>query len=143
MRTTVCFFLAVVMAAALVRAQDKEKPVPKDSMRVYVPGCSKGMMFTAAPKTEDRAASVPSGTHLRMSGPKRVINEIKQQEGALIEITGIIRRGQFAQGGIPVGGGVRITPAPAGPPGAIGSPVAGQIMIDVEGWRKIPGECRG
>jgi len=112
-------------------------------VRVYVPGCSKGRIFTAGRKTEDRPASVPEGMHLRMNGPKRVMEEIKGHEGSMIEITGIIKRGQFAEGGIAVGGGVRIAPAPS-PSGGGGLPApgAGQIMIDVEGWRRIQGECR-
>ena len=136
----------LVVAAALCSAPlcaQEEKPVPKDSVRVYVPGCSKGRIFTAGRKTEDRPASVPEGMHLRMNGPKRVMEEIKGHEGSMIEITGIIKRGQFAEGGVAVAGGVRIAPAPS-PSGGGGLPApgAGQIMIDVEGWRRIQGECR-
>ena len=146
MKTTVCvpFLVAVLMsgAALLAQQQDKDKPVPKDSMRVYVPGCSKGMMFTAGPKSEDRPASVPEGMHLRMNGPKKVIEEIKKQEGSMIEITGLVRRGQFAESGVAVGGGVRISPAPSPSAGSLPAPGAGPVMIDVEGWRRVQGECR-
>jgi len=67
--------------------------------------------------------------------------EIKGQEGSAIEITGLIKRGQFAPDGMSVGGGVRIGPAPSSPGGGFGSPVGGQIMIDVEGWRGVRGSC--
>src|SRR5579862_3678934 len=100
MKTTVCVLAVAALMSAAVSAQQEEKPVPKDSMRVYVPGCSKGMMFTAGPKTEDRPASVPEGMHLRMNGPKKLMNEIKGHEGSMIEITGLIRRGQFAESGV-------------------------------------------
>ncbi len=81
--------------------------------------------------------------HLRMSGPKTLMNEIKAHEGSRIEITGLVKKGQFAQGGVGVGGGVRIG---GGPPVAGGGgmgPGSGvsQNMIDVEGWRQVPGDC--
>ena len=142
MKSIAGLVVAAALCSAPLCAQD-EKPVPKDSVRVYVPGCSKGRIFTAGRRTEDRPASVPEGMHLRMNGPKKVMEEIKGHEGAMIEITGLIKKGQFAESGIGVGGGVRITPGP-GPSAGVGvsSPGSGQIMIDVEGWRRIQGECR-
>src|SRR5262249_29992875 len=73
-------FLALVTAAVVVgvpmRAQEK-KPVPKDSIRVSIPGCSKGMVFTAGARTEDQpgGSGLPEGTHLRMNGPKKLLAE--------------------------------------------------------------------
>jgi len=142
MKTTVFFIVVAAMLSGAAGAQE-EKPVPKDSMRVFIPGCSKGLIFTAGPRTEDRSggSGVPVGMHLRMSGPKKLMAEIKGQEGSAIEITGLIKRGQFAPDGVSVGGGVRIGPAPSSPGGGFGSPVGGQIMIDVEGWRGVRGSC--
>src|SRR4249919_3177075 len=97
MKTTVFFIVVAAMLSGSVGAQE-EKPVPKDSMRVFIPGCSKGLIFTAGPRTEDRpgGSGVPEGMHLRMSGPKKLIAEIKGQEGSAIEITGLVKKGQFA-----------------------------------------------
>ena len=99
-------------------------------------------MFTAGPRTEDQPGSpVPEGTHLRMNGPKALMAEVKGQEGSKIEITGIMKKGQPGQG-VGIGGGARI--APGGSPsggGLMPGPGAGQIMIDVEGWRLVPGTC--
>jgi len=52
--------------------------VPKDSVRVFIPGCSKGYIFTAGRPTQDEPGSVdiPEGMHLRMNGrvtPDRVL----------------------------------------------------------------------
>jgi len=44
---------------------------------------------------------------------------------------------QYLPGGVAVGGGVRVSQGPSG--GALGSPVAGQLSIDVEGWRPTEG----
>ena|SRR5215203_626896 len=140
MKVIACLALAV-LTGGLAAAQE-EKPVPKGSSRVYVPGCSKGYVFTAGPRTEDRPGiAVPSGTHLRMAGKKELIEEIKAREGTRIEIAGLVKNGQLGEGGIRVAPGVRVQGAPS-PSGGLG-PGTGvsQVMIDVEGWRQIPGEC--
>jgi hypothetical protein len=134
----------VVTVAATAAVAQEEKPVPKDSARVAVEGCTKGVIFTAGPRTEEsqgRRLDIPEGMHLRMNGPKKLISEIKAHEGSMIEITGLIKKGQFRQDGVNIGGGVRVIPG--------GSPTASgprdisstQIMIDVEGWRPAAGNC--
>jgi hypothetical protein len=133
---------AVVLSIGL--AAQETKPVPKDSVRVFVPGCAKGAMFTAGRRTEDSpgGAAVPEGTRLRMSGPKKLMSEIKAQEGTRIEITGLVKRGQYEQSGVRLGSGVRISGGPTGSTGGLGpNPVVEQVVIDVEGWRKVLGDC--
>jgi hypothetical protein len=141
-KTAIALVIAALAAGSLT-AQE-QKPVPKDSVRVFVPGCSKGYVFTAGRRTEDQPGGsvVPEGTHLRMNGPKATIAEIKGQEGSRIEITGLIKKGQIAQDGVAVGGGVRISggPSPTGG-GLMPNPGVRQIVIDVEGWRRISGDC--
>jgi hypothetical protein len=140
--------ISVLLAATAILggplSAQETKPVPKNSVRVFVPGCSKGYVFTAGRRTEDSpgGSAVPEGMHLRMNGPKVMMAEIKAQEGSRIEITGLMKKGQFEPGGIGIGGGVRISP---GPPqsggGSMPSPGVSQAMIDVEGWRLVPGDC--
>ena len=131
---------AVALLSGRLVAQE-QKPVPKDSVRVSIPGCTKGYIFTAGPRTVDEpgSVSVPVGMHFRMNAPKKLIAEIKVQEGSMIEITGIMKRGQYEPDGFGLGGGVRVSPGPTG--GSLGSPVAGQVGIDVEGWRPLAGRC--
>lgn len=135
--SSICAIALVVVNAALA-AQEK-KPVPKDSVRVSIPGCTKGYVFTAGRRTIDEpgSVSVPEGTHFRMNGPKKLIGEIRTQEGKMIEITGITLKGQYLPGGVALGGGIRVSPGSG--PGA--SAVGGQLSIDVEGWRPIDGYC--
>lgn len=141
-KLVVVLTLAVVPFGLALGAQER-KPVPKDSVRVLVPGCTKGYVFTAAQPNEEHpgSTSIPAGTHLRMNGPKALIKEIKAHEGSMIEITGLIKRGQFDPNGLRVGG---VTIRPAEPPtgGGFPSPVANQIVIDVEGWHPVVGSCR-
>jgi hypothetical protein len=135
----------VFVVAALLNGTpggQETKPVPKDSVRVFVPGCAKGRMFTAGARNEEHAGGspIPEGMRLRMSGPKKLMAEIKGQEGLVIEITGLMKKGQPGQG-IALGRGVRITGGSSPYGGGLPGPGGGQIMIDVEGWRRLPGQC--
>lgn len=142
MRTAVFIVAVAVLSGSLV-AQE-QKPVPKGSVRVSIPGCTKGYIFTAGRRTADEpgSVSVPEGMHFRMNGPKKLIAEIKAQEGSMIEIIGVTKKGQFKPDGVGIGGGVRVAPGPGfGGGGMPGSPVGGQLSIDVEGWRPVEGSC--
>jgi hypothetical protein len=143
MRTTAIVVIVVAALAGLSAAQET-KPVPKDSARMVIPGCTKGYIFTAARRTEDEPASadVPEGMHIRMNGPKKMMEEIKAHEGSMIEITGLMKKGQFKPGGVAIGGGVRIAPPPSSTGGGMsGSPNFSQMLIDVEGWRALDRNC--
>jgi len=142
MRTTIVIVAAVALVSGRLAAQER-KPVPKDSVRVSIPGCTRGYVFTAGRRTVDEpgSVSVPEGMHFRMNGPKKMIAEIKAQEGSMIEITGVTKKGQFKPDGVPIGGGVRVGPGPGFAGGRLGSPVASQLSIDVEGWRPVEGHC--
>jgi hypothetical protein len=142
MKTAVSVVATLVVLVVLTCAllAQETKPVPKDSMRVTIPGCSRGYAFVAGARTPDEpgSAEIPEGMRLRMNGSKKLMAEIKAREGSMIAITGLIRKGQRPEGvGI---GGVRIAPSPS-PGGIVGSPVASQIQIDVEGWRPAVGSC--
>ncbi len=141
MTTTAMITVAVTLLGGTLVAQET-KPVPKDSMRVLVPGCTRGYVFTAARRTQDQpgSADIPEGMHLRMNGPRKIMAEIKAHEGSMIEITGLMKKGQYKPDGVGIGGGVRIATGPAG--GGLGNPGAGQLQIDIEGWRPAAGVCR-
>lgn len=141
MKTTVIVAVAIAALASALAAQEK-KPVPKDSVRVSIPGCTKGYIFTAGRRTLDEpgSADVPEGMHFRMNGPKKMIAELKGHEGSMIEITGLIKKGQYGPGGVGIGGGVRVGPGPS-PTGGSLAPIGSQNQIDVEGWRQIAGDC--
>jgi hypothetical protein len=125
-------------------AQQESKPVPKDSVRVSVSGCSKGYIFTAGRRTIDEPTrgDIPEGLHMRMNGKKDMIKDIKAHEGSMIEITGLMKKGQYLEG-VNIGGGVRVMPGMSPSGGSMmNNPTAYQISIDVEGWRPVTGACR-
>jgi hypothetical protein len=110
-------------------------------MRVSIPGCTKGYVFTAGRRTVDEPGSsggIPEGMHIRMNGPKKMMAEIKAHEGSMISITGLMKKGQPRPDGVSIGGGVRVGPAAGN---GLGNPIANQALIDVEGWRPILGDC--
>src|SRR3977135_4682425 len=120
MRTTTVILAAVAVLGGRLVAQE-QKPVPKDSVRVSIPGCTKGYIFTAGRRTVDEpgSVSVPEGMHFRMNGPKSLIAEIKAHEGSMIEITGVTKRGQYKPDGVGIGGGVRVSPGPGSSGGSL------------------------
>ena len=140
MKATVLVVFMLGVSSIRPGAQET-KPVPKDSVRVSIPGCAKGYVFTAGRRTVDEPGNleIPEGMHLRMNGSKKVMSEINAHEGSPIEITGLMKKGQYGDG-VSVGAGVRITPGAAA--GGLGGPTAGQIQIDVESWRPVLGTCR-
>ena len=140
--TAVITIALAVLSGPLVAQQ--EKPVPKDSVRVSIPGCTKGSIFTAGRRTPDQPGSVDirEGMQLRMNGPKKLMAAIKAHEGSMVEITGLVRRGQHDPSGVGIGGGVRITQGPPPTGGSVSAaPIASQMLIDVEGWRTAVGDC--
>jgi len=141
-RTTgISTVIVAILVAASIAAQE-EKPVPKDSMRVSIAGCTKDYIFTVVRRTTDETRSnpVPAGTHFRMNGPRKMISEIRARQGSMIEITGLVLKGQYLDGGSS-GGRVRIGPGSAPTAGSSMSPTGSQNYIDVEGWRSIGDEC--
>jgi hypothetical protein len=143
MRTTAIIAVTVAVFSGRLTAQES-KPVPKDSVRVSVPGCTKGFIFTAARRTQDEPGSVdfPEGMHVRMNGPKKLMAEIKAHEGSMIAITGLMKKGQYKPDGVGIGGGVRVSPGPGPSGGSLpGNSNVNQILIDVEGWRPAVGTC--
>src|SRR3954453_13465068 len=109
MRTVAAVFIGIALSAAM--AAQETKPVPKDSVRVFVPGCTKGYMFTAGHRTTDEPGSLdtPEGIHLRTNGPKQMMQQIKAHEGSMIQITALMKKGQYKDG-VAIGGGVSISP---------------------------------
>jgi hypothetical protein len=147
MKTTACITAivtaAIVMLSGPLAAQETKR-VPKDSLRVTVPGCTRGYVFTAGPRTEDQVgrSDIPEGMHLRMTGPKKMMGEITAHEGQMIAITGLMKKGQNNSTGINVGGGVRITPGTGSAGGNRPAyTVANTNYIDVESWQTSVGNC--
>jgi hypothetical protein len=145
MRTA--FFVALFLAFALPRAAAQEKPLPKNEVRVQIPGCAYNRTFLSgtSPKGEPVGA-IKEGRRFKMNGSKELLADIKKQEPSMIEITGRIRRADLDDTrGVDVGGGVRVGGGrPQAPVGAgAGGPALGynEVIIDVESFRLLPDRC--
>lgn len=137
--------IAVALLGGSLAAQEP-RPVKKNEVRVSIPGCTKGYVFTVGPRTEDQPGTVDlrEGMHLRMTGPKKLIGELKAHEGSMVEITGTMKKGQPNPEGIGIGGGVRVTPGigPNGSGGTVSLMRGADVpIIDLEGWRPAIGTC--
>jgi hypothetical protein len=133
----------VVLSAGVALAQ--EKPVPKDSTRLTVPGCAYDRLFLVdiSPEHEMSRTDLKPGRRLRLSGPKKLLEEIKARQGDMVELTGLMRKSDLVEQGVGLAGGkVRIMPGRS-PVGATGGPDSGvtQAVIDVESWRLLNATC--
>jgi hypothetical protein len=140
--------LVLLLTVGITAAGQEEKPVPKDSVRVSIPGCSKGSAFvvTESPERERTSIEIRTGRRFRLTGKKDLLNEIKAREGYMIEVTGIIRRNDLeGPGGITLGGGrVRIGGSqPAAGSGSVTNraPESMNAILDVEGFRPLGEPC--
>jgi hypothetical protein len=139
--------LAVLAAGSLAAAQE-EKPVPKDSERIAIPGCARGRTFIVAEASEHEPvrSDVAPGRRFRLSGPKKVLDEIKAREGTMVEVTGLVRKASLqgpggvaiAGGRIRIGGGMPRDPIYADPRR---DPMYNEAVMDVESYRMLSDPC--
>ncbi len=142
----VLLLILAVIASSVLHAQ--EKKVPKDSSRVSIPGCANGRTFIVAeaPEHEPTRSDVDAGRRFRLSGPKKMLGDIKARQSSMIEVTGLVRTAQLSsQGGVSVAGG-RVRIGGGMPQNPIYSdprrdPLYNQVVIDVESWRQLPESC--
>ena len=95
--------IAAVLSSVLAGALAQERPVPKDSSRISIPGCAVGTKFIVgrAPSHEPVRSDIEPGRRFRLNGKKDVINDIKKQQGTMIEVTGLVRQSDLGgPGGI-------------------------------------------
>src|SRR4030095_12625309 len=73
----------LLLTIGIPLAAQEERPVPKDSARVSIPGCSKGSAFvvTESPEGERTSVEIKTGRRFRLTGKKDLLNEIKAREG--------------------------------------------------------------
>ena len=131
-----------VLVCATVHAQ--ERPVPSDSQRISLAGCSKNRTFIVGegPEHEPKQTVIAPGRRFRLEGPKEILNDIKLRDGRMIEVTGLIRKAVITPNGIGVAGG-RIQIGGSVPRSPVYDPARdpayNQAIIDVSSWRLIDG----
>jgi hypothetical protein len=133
---------------ALAGAQERD--VPKDSERVSMTGCTRGRTFIVTRRSEPEPvrSDVEPGRRFRLSASKKILEEIKKQEGSFIEVTGLVRTSRLnPPPGVRIGsaGGVQIGVGPVGRDPVASDPrrdpMYNEVVIDLESWRAIPEAC--
>lgn len=137
--------LAAAVMSLAVSAATQERPVPKDSSRLSIPGCAYDRLFIVdiGPEHEMPRSDMKPGRRLRLSGDKKILGEIKARQGDMVEITGLVRKSDLIEPGVELAGGrIRIMPgrSPVGSTAGRDSGVS-QAVIDVESWRLLNATC--
>lgn len=141
--TAAIIVLLIFLAPAAAAAQ--ERPVPNDSSRITIPGCAHDRAFIVAQPEghEISATGIAPGRRFRLSGPRRVLDDIRRREATMVEITGLVRKSDLAgPGGLRILGG-RVRIGGALPRDPVRDPMYNQIVIDVEGFQLLPDPCPG
>jgi hypothetical protein len=147
MRTIICIAAAALLASGGVLVAQDDDDTPGDSSLVTIRGCARGSTFTVGPRAEDQPGTldIEPGRRFRLTGQKKLTDEIKRNERSVIEVTGLIRKSDVAPRGIPVFGG-RVRIGGARPQDPISDPARDpaytQPILDVRSWRLLEGECR-
>jgi hypothetical protein len=144
MRVTLALLTCVI--AAPLAGQERE--VPKDSVRLSIPGCVEGRTFIVMrrDRPEPVDVEVEPGRRFRMNGKKDMLKDMQSQRATMIQVTGLVRRSQVAERGVSVAGGrVRVgggqPQAPMGGGGVGQSAYYNEAILDVESWRSLPDSC--
>jgi hypothetical protein len=135
--------IAAAVSCVVGAAIAQERPVPKDSARISIPGCATGTRFIVGrlASTEVVRADIAPGRRFRLNGPRQLMADIKKQQGMMIEVTGLVRQADLAP---PTGvnvGGVRVSPGQQ--PGSSARANAGTLdpVMDVESFRPLAEAC--
>ena len=138
---TLAVALLMLLASDAVAAQ--ERPVPNDSSRITIPGCARDRAFVVGQPDghEIGASGIRPGRRFRLSGPRRVLDDIRKREATMVEITGLVRKSDMAgPGGLRMFGG-RVRIGGALPRDPVRDPMYNQVVIDVEGFQLLPDLC--
>ena len=136
--------IAMALMLALLAPQEtkQEKPrVPEDSIELTVVGCLTGRALKTVP---ERQTDVQSGPWVgervfRLAGKKPVMEEVKKNNGRIVEVVGIVRRADLDDKGVQIG---RTTVSGAPMNGRLPSPAANVAVMDATSVRSRGGSCK-
>jgi hypothetical protein len=140
--------LALVVALGLTGAQEtpQERPkVPKDSIQLVVTGCLKGRVLAVSDVRQEDTQSGPivRARSFRLAGKKDVMKDVKDQDGHLVDVTGLVRKSALIEPGVKIGKRVVIGGGQpvAGGAGNRPAPPESIPVLDVETVRQRASSC--
>jgi hypothetical protein len=144
MTVLVLLFLVGLVNGPAPQETSQEKPkVPKDSIELTVIGCLKGRVLKTI---EKRQSDVESGPYVgerafRLAGKKDVMNEVKKQNGHLVEVVGVVKRSDLAEHGVKIGGATISAPSSSPTARGVPSPAANVTVMDATSVRMRQASC--
>src|SRR5436190_7331218 len=143
---TLALLLVSLTIAAPQETTKQEKPkVPKDSIELVVTGCLKGRVLAVSDVRQEDTQSGPivKSRSFRVAGKKDIMKDIKEHDGHLVDVTGIVKKSSLVEPGLKVGKGVTIGGGPpvAGSGGHTPLPTEYIPVLDVETVRTRASSC--
>ena len=104
MMTLALAVLLSLTAAAQETPQERPK-VPKDSIQLVVTGCLKGRVLAVSDvRQEDtQIGPIVRAKSFRLAGKKDVMKDVKDQDGHLVDVTGLVRKSALIEPGVKIG----------------------------------------
>jgi hypothetical protein len=147
---TLALIVALTIAAPQQQEEQKDKPrVPKDSVELFVTGCLKGrVLAVSSVRSEDtQSGPIVRARTFRLQAKKEVMEDIKREDGHLVDVTGLVRKYALVEPGMKIGKGITITGGPPVAGSGSGSRPAPSTeyvpVMDVSGVRLRASSCSG
>jgi hypothetical protein len=143
---TLALLLVSLTIAGPQETPKQEKPkVPKDSIELVVSGCLKGRVLAVSDvrQTDTQSGPIVKSRSFRVAGKKDVMNEVKENDGHLVDVTGIVKKSSLVEPGVKLGRNVTMGGGPpvAGSGSATPIPTEYIPVIDVETIRMRASSC--
>jgi hypothetical protein len=125
--------------------QQEHPKVPKDSIMLVVTGCLKGRVLAVSDVRQEDTQSGPivKAKSFRVAGKKEIMKDVKEHDGHLVDVTGIVKKSALIEPGVRVGKSVTIGGGPpvAGSGGATPIPNEYIPVLDAESVRMRATNC--
>ena len=125
--------------------QQEHPKVPKDSIMLVVTGCLKGRVLAVSDVRQEDTQSGPivKAKSFRVAGKKDIMKDVKEHDGHLVDVTGIVKKSSLIEPGVKVGNRVTIGGGPpvAGSGGATPIPNEYIPVLDAESVRLRATNC--
>lgn len=125
--------------------EKQERKVPKDSVFLVVTGCLKGRVLAVSDVRQEDTQTGPivKGKSFRLAGKKDVMNDVKEYDGHIVDVTGLVKKSALTESGMKVGKGITISGGPpvAGTPGRPPAPSEYIPVLDADSVRSRATSC--